>query len=91
LAEALIPGTFAVGGSTNEGFSNAGFSNQGAEPAQLPAKLEQTLGLGRNSWPVSAIRKLADEMIKCSEGRKRGAAHELRWLNLCGFCLRPGF
>ncbi len=26
-----------------------------------------------------------------SEGRKRSAAHEARWLNLCGLCLRPGF
>ena len=23
--------------------------------------------------------------------RKRSAAHEVRWLNLAGFCLRPGF
>ncbi len=30
-------------------------------------------------------------MIELGEGRKRSAAHELRWLNLCGFCLRPGF
>src|SRR5690349_2462489 len=29
-------------------------------PEELPAKLEQTMGLGRNSWPVSAIRQLAD-------------------------------
>ncbi len=61
------------------------------EPEQLPAKLEQALGLGRNSWPVSAIRKLADRMLELAEGRKRGAAYEFRWLNLCGFCLRPGF
>jgi hypothetical protein len=47
--------------------------------------------LGRNSWPVSAIRKLADQMLELSEGRKRSAAHEARWLNMCGFCLRPGF
>jgi hypothetical protein len=82
LAEALtlIPATFAGGESGN----NLG-------PTQLPAKLEQTLALGRNSWPVAAIRKLADSMIECGDGRKRGAAHELRWLNLCGFCLRPGF
>ncbi len=61
------------------------------EPAQLPARLEQALGLGRNSWPVSAIRKLADRMLESADGRRRSAAHELRWLNLCGFCLRPGF
>jgi hypothetical protein len=30
-------------------------------------------------------------MIETGDGRKRSAAHELRWLNLCGFCLRPGF
>jgi len=75
-AEALIP---------------AAFSNDTVEPAQLPARLEQALGLGRNSWPLSAIRKLADHMLELAEARKRSAAHELRWLNLCGFCLRPGF
>ena len=61
------------------------------EPEQLPAKLEQALGLGRNSWPISAIRKLADRMLELADGRKRSPAHEARWLNLCGFCLRPGF
>ena len=76
VAEALIP---------------AAFSNDTVEPAQLPARLEQALGLGRNSWPLSAIRKLADHMLELVEARKRSAAHELRWLNLCGFCLRPGF
>jgi len=67
------------------------FSTDELPPEQLPAILEQAFGLGRNSWPVSAIRKLADRMLELSEGRKRSAAHEFRWLNLCGFCLRPGF
>jgi hypothetical protein len=67
------------------------FSSGEIEPAQLPARLEQALSLGRNSWPVSAIRALADAMLELAEGRTRSAAHELRWLNLCGFCLRPGF
>jgi hypothetical protein len=66
------------------------FSSEAA-PEELPAKLEQALGLGRNSWPLSAIRRLADALIELADGRKRSAAHELRWLNLCGFCLRPGF
>ena len=61
------------------------------DPTQLPSKLEQTFALGRTSWPLSAIRKLADTMLEASAGRERGAPHELRWLNLCGFCLRPGF
>jgi molecular chaperone DnaK (HSP70) len=62
-----------------------------APPEALPGKLEQTLGLGRNSWPLSAIRRLADVFLEHSEGRKKSTAHELRWLNLAGFCLRPGF
>ncbi len=61
------------------------------DPTLLPGKLEQTLSLGRASWPLPAIRKLADRMLELAEGRKRSAAHELRWLNLCGLCLRPGF
>jgi len=67
------------------------FATSQMEPEQLPARLEQTLGLGRNSWPVSAIRTLADRMLELVDGRSKSAAHELRWLNLCGFCLRPGF
>ncbi len=60
-------------------------------PTELPGRLEATLTIGRGAWPLSAMRALADKMLELSEGRKRGAAHELRWLNLCGFCLRPGF
>ena len=30
-------------------------------------------------------------MLDLAEGRKRSPACEARWLNLCGFCLRPGF
>lgn len=75
-AEALLPQVFATGD---------------LEPEQLPAKLEQAFGVGRNAWPVSAIRKLADRMLELADGRRRSAAHEFRWLSLCGFCLRPGF
>ena len=60
-------------------------------PEELPAKLEQTMGLGRNSWPISTIRKMADVFLANAAGRKKSSAYELRWLNLCGFCLRPGF
>jgi hypothetical protein len=60
-------------------------------PEELPAKLEQTFGLGRNSWPSDLIRSLADKFLELAEGRKKSAQHEIRWLNLCGLCLRPGF
>lgn len=60
-------------------------------PEELPAKLEQTFGLGRSSWPGDLIRSLADKFLEYAEGRKKSAQHEIRWLNLCGLCLRPGF
>ncbi len=70
---------------------NEAFGAGTMEPTELPGKLEATLTIGRGAWPLSAMRALADRMLELSEGRKRSAAHELRWLNLCGYCLRPGF
>ena len=67
------------------------FSLSGSAPEELPGRLEQTLGLGRNSWPASVNRSLADVFLETAEGRKKSSAFEARWLNLCGFCLRPGF
>jgi len=60
-------------------------------PEEVPAKLEQTMGLGKNSWPLSAIRQMADAFLSAADGRKKSPAYEIRWFNLAGFCLRPGF
>jgi hypothetical protein len=60
-------------------------------PEEVPAKLEQTMGLGKNSWPLSAIRQMAEAFLAVADGRKKSPAYETRWLNLAGFCLRPGF
>jgi hypothetical protein len=60
-------------------------------PEEVPARLEQTMGLGKNSWPLSAIRQMTDAFLAAADGRKKSPAYEIRWLNLCGFCLRPGF
>jgi len=60
-------------------------------PEELPARLEQAMALGRNSWPLSAIRPMADAFLAAAAGRKKSPAFEIRWLNLAGFCLRPGF
>jgi hypothetical protein len=37
------------------------------------------------------LRALSDMLLEVADGRKVGAPHEARWLNLLGFCLRPGF
>jgi molecular chaperone DnaK (HSP70) len=75
-AEALLEGTFRAGTLT---------------PEELPGKLEQALALGRNSWPLSAIRRLGDHLLELAETRRKSPALEMRWLNLTGFMLRPGF
>ena len=68
-----------------------GKPGSGLLPEQLPARLEQALGLGRLSWPLATVRVLADKLLTLADGRKKNAPHEIRWLNLTGFCLRPGF
>ena len=37
------------------------------------------------------IRQLADVLLEVGDGRRHSAALEARWLNLFGFCIRPGF
>ncbi|MBA3976202.1 MAG: molecular chaperone DnaK [Candidatus Solibacter sp.] len=67
------------------------FEHGSLAPEDLPSRLEQALALGRNSWPLETIRRLGDLFLDLAEGRKRSPAHEVRWLNLAGLCLRPGF
>jgi hypothetical protein len=60
-------------------------------PDALPAAIEAALGLGRQAWPLAALRVMADMLLASAEGRRISARHEARWLNLFGFALRPGF
>ena len=60
-------------------------------PEALPGRLEAALGYRKDSWPTEAIRKLCDVLAELSNGRRKGRNYEARWLNLFGFCLRPGF
>lgn len=60
-------------------------------PQALRASLEQLLGLARDKWPTQAIRQLSQTLLDCQAGRARSPEHETRWLNLVGFCLRPGY
>jgi molecular chaperone DnaK (HSP70) len=57
----------------------------------LVSRMEAVLGANRDSWPVSTIRRFSDVLFEVAAGRKKSPRHEMRWLNLSGFCLRPGF
>lgn len=60
------------------------------EVRQLRAQLEQLLG-SRERWATPLLRRLFDALIQRAKGRRRSAEHERAWLNLAGYCLRPGF
>ncbi len=63
----------------------------GTQPDSLIGELEHALGHGKQAWPLVPSRRLADVLIEVERGRRKSAAHEARWLNLTGFCARPGF
>jgi hypothetical protein len=73
----------------------AGFqSSKGKEsipPERLTRELVALLELGKEKWPATVIRNLADSLLECQGGRALSSQHEARWFNLLGFCLRPGF
>ncbi|MBJ7310772.1 Hsp70 family protein [Rugamonas sp. CCM 8940] len=57
---------------------------------QLRSQLEGLLG-SRERWETPMLRQLFDALLQRAKGRRRSAEHERVWLNLTGYCLRPGF
>jgi molecular chaperone DnaK (HSP70) len=82
-AEKLIKAVF---GGPREALANETIS-----PEALPGRLEAALGFRKDAWRTETIRKLCDVLAELSNGRRKGRNYEARWLNLFGFCLRPGF
>ncbi len=74
-AAAAITQAFAIGGD---------------RLAVLMKELETQLGARRDEWNVATIRGLFDALIADAPARRRSPDCEQRWLNLAGFCLRPG-
>jgi molecular chaperone DnaK (HSP70) len=62
----------------------------GKDVRQLGRQLEHLLG-SRESWALPVLRHLFDALLARAKGRRRSAEHERAWLNLAGYCLRPGF
>lgn len=61
------------------------------DPVTLTRALEEALATGKDAWPLAAIRPLWDALWEGRVHRGDSPQHEARWLNLCGFLLRPGF
>jgi len=60
------------------------------DPDSLMKALEADLDAKRDRWPLAALRPLSEHMLDLVERRGESDALEARWLNLTGFCLRPG-
>ncbi|AJX35806.1 Hsp70 family protein [Burkholderia oklahomensis] len=60
------------------------------EVRRLRAQLEQLLG-PRENWDIALLRELFGALWERVGRRRRSADHERVWLNLAGYCVRPGF
>jgi molecular chaperone DnaK (HSP70) len=60
------------------------------EVKRLRAQLEQHLG-ARENWDSALLRELFGALWERAGKRRRSADHERLWLNLAGYCVRPGF
>jgi len=69
----------------------SGLKSDSVDPASLASRLESVIGLPRESWLLPTVRVLCDALLEVAEGRRLSPLHEVRWLNLFGYCLRPGF
>jgi len=52
--------------------------------------ISSAVDIQKNKWPLSFIRDLSDILLDEKKTRERAAEFEARWLNLTGYCLRPG-
>jgi len=57
----------------------------------LIKSLSEIVQRPKEKWPISFLRNLSDELIEDIELRKISPEHEVRWFNLVGYSLRPGF
>jgi molecular chaperone DnaK (HSP70) len=71
-------------------FGGASSSDHDHGPARLVKRLEEVLDVPRDQWPPSALRALWEPLRDRADERFQSARHESRWLNLAGYCLRPG-
>jgi hypothetical protein len=60
-------------------------------PEGVIKRLASALGMDRDDWPATLLRRMWEALIDLEQGRRKSTAHEARWLNLLGFVLRPGY
>ncbi len=71
-------------------FSGAGQKQNPDLVKALKQDLDQLLGK-RDDWNLATSRRLVDKLLSLKSGRLKSAQHERQWLQLIGYCLRPGY
>jgi hypothetical protein len=61
------------------------------KPDGIVKRLAAALGMGKQDWPMSLLRRIWEALFEDQPGRRRSPSHEARWLNLLGYALRPGY
>ncbi len=62
-----------------------------AKPGALVKRLQSITEMHRDEWPPSLLREQWQILFDHDKGRRKSPQHESRWLNLVGYCLRPGY
>ncbi|SBT19035.1 Chaperone protein DnaK [Marinomonas gallaica] len=71
-------------------FSAAGQKEYPDLVKALKQDLDRLLG-DRDEWSLATSRRLVDKLLAVKGGRTKSPQHERQWLQLIGFCLRPGY
>jgi hypothetical protein len=64
-------------------------SEQGSQ--DVVKQLVQTLEMPKHQWPPSLLRSMWQDLLDLDTVRRTSPVIEARWLNLLGYCLRPGY
>ncbi len=89
-APTLPPGFAAAAERVEHIFGRHKRPVESREVKGLRSGLERILG-PRDDWDGTLLRELFGVLWEGAGKRRRSADHEALWLNLAGFCLRPGF
>lgn len=57
---------------------------------RVMSTIAKVIGSPKERWPLSLLRDLADTLLDERSARNVSSEDECRWMNLLGFCLRPG-
>ncbi|MBF0237906.1 MAG: hypothetical protein HQM12_09395 [SAR324 cluster bacterium] len=68
-----------------------GRNAEGSVSGGIYRQMEQALEMPREEWSIPLLRGLWPFLYEGMGRRTRSVNHELNWLKLAGFCLRPGY